>query len=95
MSLTVRQGVDTVWYAKFSIEQLLTKEQMIDVVAGMASWMDTVDPEVDWTQENLVEEIRWTLRRGGFDAKEEASAANDDQRAWAVRQVNKLWPKNK
>lgn len=89
-----RDSVVDPWYATFSIEQQLTRDNLIDILAGLATWYSAVDLKAgDWTQPRIIEEVKETLRRDGFNARDESSTAWPEQIEWAIRQVDKIWPK--
>lgn len=79
--------------AVFSINPALSRQQLVELLAGKASWHSDIDTDADKTQDQIIELIRDSLLVDGVNAVSESSEANADHTAWAERQIEKVWPK--
>lgn len=90
---------EDVWVARFFIEQLILKEDMVLMLAGYALWktdaVNAVKDDVDWSTERIIDEVRTLLRLYGTESKNEGDRADEQAVAWARRQVDKIWPTEK
>ena len=89
-------GDEEIWKARFFIEDLVLKEDLILMLAGYAQWHTAAalaaEENVAWTSARIIDALRFLLRVYGTESKEDGHNAQEHQLAWARQQIDIVWP---